>query len=113
MKASAIALLAALVSASKDSRTFAVLRFTNKQLTKGRMDPIASPGKPSAHVHTIMGGSGFSWSATGEDLVNSACSNARINGDNSAYWFPSLYFKNPTNHSFEAVEVFYVNAYYL
>ncbi|KEY64233.1 hypothetical protein S7711_09915 [Stachybotrys chartarum IBT 7711] len=115
MKFSTVATLAALAasaSAAKDSRTFAVLRFTNKQLTKGRMDPIVSPGKASPHVHTIMGGSGFSWSATGEDLVNSECSNTRIKGDNSAYWFPSLYFKDPNNGSFEAVEVFYVNAYY-
>lgn len=108
------AALAALVGtvAAKDERTFAVLRFTNEGLTKGRMDPIISPGKTSNHVHTVMGGSGFGKSATGDDLVNSKCSNAKIKGDNSAYWFPSLYFKDPDSGKFEDVDVNYVNVYY-
>ena len=108
------AALAALFGAvaAKDDRTFAVLRFTNKGLTKGRMDPIVSPGKVSNHVHTVMGGSGFGMSATGDDLMNSKCSNAMIKGDNSAYWFPSLYFKDPSTGNFEDVDVNYVNVYY-
>jgi hypothetical protein len=106
------ALAASTTSAAKDERTFAVLRFNGKELTKGRMDPIVNPGGPSKHVHTIMGGSGFSWDATGDDLMNSECSNAKVKGDNSNYWFPSLYFHDQKNDTFEPVEVFYVNAYY-
>ncbi|KAL6869459.1 hypothetical protein ACO1O0_000785 [Amphichorda felina] len=108
------AALAALIgtAAAKDDRTFAVLRFNNKALTKGRMDPIISPGQTSQHVHTVMGGSGFGKGATGDDLMNSQCSTAKIKGDNSAYWFPSLYFKDPNTGKFEDVGVDYVNVYY-
>ncbi|KAF4124228.1 protein of unknown function (DUF1996) [Geosmithia morbida] len=98
--------------ASKDETTFAVLRFTNKALTRGRMDPIVSPGVASQHVHNIMGGSGFSSNATAEDLDSSRCSNAMVRGDNSAYWFPSLYFHDGDAGTFESVEVDYVNVYY-
>ncbi|KAG6018852.1 hypothetical protein E4U41_003538 [Claviceps citrina] len=95
-----------------DKRTFAVLRFTNKQLTKGRLDPIVSPGKPSSHVHTVLGGSGFGLSSTGKDLMASNCSTALVKGDNSNYWFPSLYFKDPKTGKLEDVEMFYANVYY-
>lgn len=108
----ALAALAGTASAAKETGTFAVLRFTNKQLTKGRMDPIASPGTPSSHVHTIMGGSGFSMNATGEDLMNSKCSNTMVKGDFSNYWFPSLYFMDPETEKLEDVPVNYVNVYY-
>lgn len=114
MKITSSAALAALIGAvaAKDERTFAVLRFNNKQLTKGRMDPIISPGKTSSHVHTVMGASNFGIGSTGETIVNSQCTNAMIKGDNSNYWFPSLYFQDPSTKKFESVDVFYVNAYY-
>lgn len=101
------------VAASKDKRTFAVLRFTNKQLTIARADPIVSPGQPSTHVHHVLGGSGFGLGSTGEDLKNSKCSNALIKGDNSNYWFPSLYFKDPKSGNLESVELNYASVYYL
>ncbi|KAJ4268547.1 hypothetical protein NW762_002611 [Fusarium torreyae] len=110
--ASAAVLLAGVATAAHETGTFAVLRFTNDQLTKGRMDPILFPGETSTHVHNIMGGSAFSKSATGKDLMNSKCSNALIKGDNSAYWFPSLYFHDPKTGKFEDVEFDYFNAYY-
>jgi poly(3-hydroxybutyrate) depolymerase len=115
MKFTAAATVAALLgsAAAKDTRTFAVLRFNNKELTRGRMDPIVSPGKTSGHVHTIFGGSGFSISATGDDLSRSQCTSAKIKGDNSAYWAPALMFKDPKTGKIEPVEVFYANAYYL
>ncbi|KAK1967091.1 hypothetical protein LY78DRAFT_21364 [Colletotrichum sublineola] len=117
MKFAATASLAALFGAASagsksDDRTFAVLRFNNKQLVKARVDPIIDPGKPSTHVHGVMGGSNFGMSATGETLSQSKCSNAMISGDNSAYWFPSLYFRDPKTQAFESVDVFYVNVYY-
>ncbi|KAM5351483.1 hypothetical protein ACJ41O_004206 [Fusarium nematophilum] len=109
---SAAAALAGVASAAHETGTFSVLRFTNKMLTAGRMDPILFPGQTSSHVHTIMGGSGFSKSSTGEDLKNSKCSNALVKGDNSNYWFPSVYFNDPKTGEFEAVEFNYFNAYY-
>ncbi|KAF4971447.1 hypothetical protein FZEAL_9846 [Fusarium zealandicum] len=109
---SAAAALAGVATAAHEEGTFAVLRFTNKQLTKGRMDPILFPGQTSTHVHTIMGGSAFSKSATGKDLLDAKCSNALIKGDNSNYWFPSVYFNDPKTGEFEAVEFDYFSAYY-
>ncbi|KAM0436959.1 hypothetical protein ACHAPT_002674 [Fusarium lateritium] len=107
-----VAALAGVASAAHEDGTFAVLRFTNKQLTKGRMDPILFPGQTSTHVHTIMGGSAFSKSSTGKDLAGSKCSNALVKGDNSNYWFPSMYFRDPKTEKFESVEFDYFNAYY-
>ncbi|WKT54078.1 protein of unknown function DUF1996 [Fusarium oxysporum f. sp. vasinfectum] len=110
--AAVAAALAGLSSAATDKRKFAVLRFTNKQLTKGRMDPIVFPGEVASHVHTVLGGSGFSLKATGEDLKRSECSNALVKGDNSNYWFPSLYFQDPKTGDLESVDLYYFNAYY-
>ncbi|KAK5990198.1 Xylosyltransferase oxt [Cladobotryum mycophilum] len=110
--ASAVAALAGMAAAAKDQRTFAVLRFNNKQLVTARADPIVSPGKTASHVHVVLGGSNFGLSSTGETLKNSKCSTAMVKGDNSNYWFPLLYFQDPKNHKFEPVEVFYSNAYY-
>lgn len=109
----AMAATAVALKDNPDKRSFAVLRFTNKQLTKGRLDPIISPGKVSSHVHTVMGGSGFSLGSTGKDLMASNCSTALVKGDNSNYWFPSLYFKDPKTGKLEDVEMFYANVYYL
>ncbi|KAF5985385.1 WSC domain-containing protein [Fusarium coicis] len=110
--ATAAAILAGAAAAAHETGTFAVLRFTNDQLTRGRMDPILFPGQTSTHVHHIMGGSGFSTKATGKDLQKSKCSNALVKGDNSNYWFPTLYFHDPKSGEFEDVEFDYFNAYY-
>ncbi|CAM1505513.1 Fc.00g111500.m01.CDS01 [Cosmosporella sp. VM-42] len=110
--ATALAGFVSVAAALKGQSSFAILHFTNTPLVAGRMDPIVSPGKPSSHSHHVMGGSGFGLSSTGKDLANSKCSNALIKGDNSNYWFPSLYFKDPKTGKLEPVEVFYVNAYY-
>ncbi|GAB0132642.1 hypothetical protein EsDP_00001071 [Epichloe bromicola] len=118
MKLTAAAAFLALVTGvaarkdNPDKRTFAVLRFTNKQLTKGRMDPIVTPGKVAGHVHSVLGGSGFGLASTGKDLMASNCSTALVKGDNSNYWFPSLYFKDPKTGKLEDVELFYANVYY-
>lgn len=116
MKFTAITALAAIVgltAAAKEERTFAVLTFTNKALTKGRVDPLVSPGKVASHAHQVMGGSGFGMASTGDDLVKSKCTNARAKADKSNYWFPKLYFHDEKDDSFEEVEVDYVNVYYL
>ncbi|KAL0931960.1 uncharacterized protein CTRU02_212913 [Colletotrichum truncatum] len=106
-------LIGAASAGSKSSeRTFAVLRFNGKELVRTRVDPIVSPGQPASHVHGVMGGSNFGLSANGETLSKSKCTNAMINGDNSAYWFPWLYFQDPKTQKFEPVEIFYVNIYY-
>lgn len=109
---SAVLALTSAAEAAKDKRTFAVLHFNNKQLTVSRADPIVTPGKVSTHVHHVFGGSGFGLGSTGEDLMKSNCTNAKVNGDKSNYWVPSLYFKDPKTGDFESVELFYANVYY-
>jgi len=110
------AAFAALIAtaAAKNGRTFAVLHFQgNGPLTEGRSDPIVSPGEYSSHVHTVQGGNGFSNSATGESMMKSTCSTAKIKGDKSAYWMPKVYFKDPKTGTIEPVPLFYMNVYYL
>lgn len=107
------AVLAATSQAAQDSRTFAVLRFYGDgPLMEGRVDPIISPGTTASHVHTIQGGSNIGISATGEDLMSSNCSSALVEGDNSAYWFPKLYFHDKDNKTVEPVDLYYANVYY-
>ncbi|KAM0514336.1 hypothetical protein ACHAPE_006917 [Trichoderma viride] len=115
MKFSTLAGAAALtgaVMAAKDSRTFAVLRFTNKGLVTTRADPIVQPGGPSGHVHNVLGGSNFGFSSTGQDLLKSNCSTALVKGDFSNYWYPTLYFHDPKTGVLESVDVYYTNVYY-
>lgn len=107
------AAIAATAQAAKDERTFAVLHFFGDgPLMEGRVDPIISPGNASSHVHTIQGGSNMGISATGEDLMNSACSSALIVGDNSGYWVPKAYFRDPSTGLLEDVDLYYMNVYY-
>ncbi|KAL6698781.1 COOH terminal WSC domain-containing protein [Trichoderma pleuroticola] len=100
------------IAAAKDSRTFAVLRFTNKGLVTTRADPIVNPGVPAGHVHNVLGGSNFGLSSTGEDLIKSNCSTALVKGDYSNYWYPTLYFHDPKTGNLEYVDVYYTNVYY-
>lgn len=107
------AALAAAAQAAKDERTFAVLHFVgNGPLMEGRVDPIISPGQTSSHVHTFQGGSNIGISATGEDMMKSECSTAVVVGDNSAYWMPKVYFRDPATGTLEDVDLYYMNVYY-
>lgn len=99
--------------AAQSERTFAVLRHKGRgPLTTCRADPIVSPGGASAHVHTVMGASNFGFNATGESLRQSSCTTAKPKGDLSSYWFPTLYFRDPSTKKLEPVPFFYMNVYY-
>jgi hypothetical protein len=106
-------LTAGFASATHDRQTFAVLQFNGKEIARGRIDPVVSPGQVAEHVHGVFGGSNFAEDATGESMALSRCTNAKVVEDKSAYWFPWLYFRDPATHSFEPVEIDYVNVYYL
>ncbi|KAI0000276.1 hypothetical protein F4779DRAFT_148644 [Xylariaceae sp. FL0662B] len=109
-------LATAVASASaKDEGSFAVLRFNNvggQFSTEGRMDPIVSPGAVSTHSHGIMGGSNFGLTVSGDQLLDSQCSNTMIVNDKSNYWVPNLWFQSPVNGTFKKVDLFYMNVYY-
>ena len=63
------------------------------RLVRERLDPIVAPGRVSAHVHTISGGSGFGPSMTFQQARSSKCSSCEIKEDMSNYWTPQLYVK--------------------
>lgn len=63
------------------------------RLVDERADPLVSPGVVSGHVHSIAGGSGFSFNMTYEDARASSCSSCPIKADLSNYWVPHLYYR--------------------
>jgi len=109
-----LAAMAISVSAVKTGRTFAVNHFYGDgPLVVGRMDPVVSPGVPSAHHHTIQGGSNFAMTVTDDQLLSSNCTSALVLNDKSNYWTPSLFFQDPKDGTFIPVPMFYMNVYYL
>ena len=68
-----------------------------------RIDPIVSPGKTSAHIHSIKGASGLSESTTVDQLLASNCTSCALKQDKSAYWSPQMYFWDTTNNTVEMV----------
>ncbi|KAK3945169.1 hypothetical protein QBC46DRAFT_134366 [Diplogelasinospora grovesii] len=68
-----------------------------------RIDPLISPGEVSQHAHTIHGSSGFSETATYDDLVNANCTSCAVTEDKSAYWTPAMYFRF-ANGTYQLVE---------
>jgi hypothetical protein len=115
MKYSAALAGAALVGSALAGRdgAFAVMRFNGKETCRGRMDPIVSPGQPSQHMHSVFGGSKFGLNANGQKLSQSKCTSAKVKGDKSAYWMPTVFFHDEEAGKFEPVPVMYTNVYYL
>ncbi|KAL8781079.1 MAG: hypothetical protein Q9203_001263 [Teloschistes exilis] len=56
-----------------------------------RIDPLMDFGGVSDHVHVIKGGSAFTPTSTGDDLLKSKCQSCGVGQDKSAYWAPPLY----------------------
>ncbi|PHH72113.1 hypothetical protein CDD82_6172 [Ophiocordyceps australis] len=79
-----------------------------------RMDPIMNPGEMSPHVHSIHGSSGFTESASTQDLLDGGCTSCRVSQDKSSYWHPALYFQHDDTGSYELVpQVGGMLSYYL
>jgi hypothetical protein len=73
-------------------------------LVQERIDPIISPGvNPSNHVHTVHGANGFAPNSTYDSLRKSSCTSCLVKQDLSNYWFPKLYFQDPSTKKFEPV----------
>ncbi|KAF8169957.1 hypothetical protein K438DRAFT_1982857 [Mycena galopus ATCC 62051] len=73
-------------------------------LVQERLDPIISPGVvPSQHVHTIHGASSER-NYTYANLRASNCTSCEVKQDLSNYWFPKLYFRDPSTKLFEPVD---------
>lgn len=93
----ALAILAALGSADAFWRMEC-----HGQVGLARIDPLVSPNEVAQHVHAIHGSSGFSETATYEDLINADCTSCAVRQDKSVYWTPALYFQHE-NGSYESV----------
>ncbi|KAI2609230.1 hypothetical protein GGR54DRAFT_632982 [Hypoxylon sp. NC1633] len=79
-----------------------------------RIDPIMDAGVISPHIHTVHGSSGFSLSATYDDLMGGSCTSCAVKQDKSAYWTPALYFQDSETKEFEIVpQVGGMLSYYL
>ncbi|TGO16122.1 hypothetical protein BTUL_0032g00860 [Botrytis tulipae] len=79
-----------------------------------RVDPIINPGTPSPHAHVIHGSSGFGESSGYDDLMAGNCTSCGVSQDKSAYWTPSLYFRDDATGQYQLVEqVGGMLAYYL
>lgn len=64
-------------------------------LTIQRADPIVTPGKPSQHVHAIVGGNAFRRTmsdANSAELATATTCDKKL--DHSNYWVPHLYHKD-------------------
>ena len=104
---------ASIVEAGHNTRTHGVAMFWETPLITARMDPIISPGKlQSQHVHTVMGGNGFSVSMDDNAASASTCTGSLVQADKSNYWFPQLYFQDPKTQQFENVNLNSLRAYY-
>ncbi|KAJ8060890.1 hypothetical protein OCU04_009971 [Sclerotinia nivalis] len=79
-----------------------------------RIDPLVNPGAIAQHAHAVHGSSGFGKSSGYDDLLAGNCTSCEVAQDKSAYWIPSLHFKNAATGKFEIVEqVGGMLAYYL
>ncbi|KAI1768076.1 hypothetical protein GGR53DRAFT_34626 [Hypoxylon sp. FL1150] len=79
-----------------------------------RIDPIMDVGVVAPHVHVVHGSSGFSESATFDDLAGASCTSCAVKQDMSAYWTPGVYFQDGDTGDFELVrQVGGMLSYYL
>ncbi|PWN94171.1 hypothetical protein FA10DRAFT_264739 [Acaromyces ingoldii] len=83
-------------------------------LLNARLDPIVSPGKVSGHLHSFVGSSSISSdedydSVRGDD----ACTTSGVGADLSSYWTPTLFQYSQADDSFTAMNLSFVNTYYL
>ncbi|KAF2867442.1 hypothetical protein BDV95DRAFT_610834 [Massariosphaeria phaeospora] len=82
------------------------LRFPCSTLTFQRLDPVVQPGSlPASHVHHIVGGNAFNATMEGDVGERASCTTCQMSEDFSNYWTATLYFKHPTNGSYQRVPV--------
>ncbi|KAK9897065.1 hypothetical protein P389DRAFT_194705 [Cystobasidium minutum MCA 4210] len=89
LKTSALAALSIFLQSHSATAFF---RLGTGVLVTERADPVVSPGKASAHVHSIAGGNAFGLSLTYQDALKSTCTSSGVNEDKSNYWTPIVYF---------------------
>jgi hypothetical protein len=86
-------------------------RTTCGLLTDVRYDPIVSPGKVSAHVHSVYGSTAFGPTVATGDLQSAVGTTCNYPQAKSVYWAPALYFRHPLTKRYEVVPS-YTFSYY-
>ncbi|KAL4251371.1 hypothetical protein ABKN59_005563 [Abortiporus biennis] len=81
------------------------------ELINTRLDPIASSGQVSGHLHSIFGGSNFGPTYDYDNLTKSDCTTAPLSIDASNYWVSPLFYHDPNNGSFTIIPAT-MNVYY-
>lgn len=98
-------LITAVAAAAIVGSANAMFRFDCfNNLVVDRVDPIASLGSASGHLHAVSGGNGFSKDADGAAMRNSTCTSCPIGADLSAYWVPQLYVQYKNGSGFGLIE---------
>ncbi|KAK3375721.1 hypothetical protein B0T24DRAFT_205950 [Lasiosphaeria ovina] len=83
-----------------------------KPIVVERADPIVDPGKPSNHVHTIMGGDAFDLEMDFQKTQTSTCTTCGVTKDLSNYWVPTVYFLANNGSFLHVKQVGGINVYY-
>ncbi|QSZ31120.1 hypothetical protein DSL72_000683 [Monilinia vaccinii-corymbosi] len=79
-----------------------------------RIDPLVNYNSVGLHAHSTHGSGGLGIKSGYDELMASNCTSCSVTQDKSAYWTPSIYFKNAATGKFQLVEqVGGMLAYYL
>ena len=87
-----LGLLAALAAPAVAQNSPYFILGSGMSLTVQRLDPILAQGKPSGHVHEVVGANGFGPTLDYAASQLSTCSTIKVKADKSNYWIPTLYF---------------------
>jgi hypothetical protein len=78
---------------------------------RSRLDPIVSQNTTSGHIHSVYGSKHFASYVTTDILTSSPCTTIQNQLDDSNYWQPAPYGRNP-NGTFTALTNVELSIYY-
>ncbi|KAJ3467714.1 hypothetical protein MRS44_005278 [Fusarium solani] len=86
----------------------AEFRVTCAPFKRERIDPLASPGRESDHMHTFWGSRAIGPNVTTSDELRSLCGTCTLKADRSEYWIPTLYYVSKKGTVPVRVSIFHV-----
>ncbi|KAK3381833.1 hypothetical protein B0H63DRAFT_435353 [Podospora didyma] len=96
---------------SRETQAFWVLGCA-KPIVVERADPIMEPGRPSNHLHSVMGGDAFDFDLDYAQTQTSNCTTCGITMDLSNYWVPTVYYHAENGSFIDVEQVGGINVYY-
>ena len=102
-KSHSFGLLAALVAPAVAQNGAYFIIGAGMPVALERGDPLLSPGVPSNHVHSVVGGNAFTLQMDFATTQTSTCSTVGPIPDKSNYWMPALYFQDKNAGTFTRV----------